>query len=253
MNEWYGEDLAYIHDVGHRDYALRSAPGILNILTDNNIRAGLIVDLGCGSGLSALAFTQAGYQVLGIDLSEALIAIARARVPEAEFRVESLFRTQIPLCSVVTSIGECLNYLFDIDNNFSILAQLFDRIYQALFPGGIFVFDIAEPGQITSGDTMKGFTEGTGWVVLVEKQEDRKQSTLMRRIVTFRKIENCYRRSDEVHYLRLYAAADIAEMLNKAGFEVQIIRSYGEYNLPKAHAAFVARKPIDELGNLTKV
>lgn len=26
MNEWYKEDLAYIHDVGFGDYALKSAP-----------------------------------------------------------------------------------------------------------------------------------------------------------------------------------------------------------------------------------
>ena len=31
MTEWYKEDLAYIHDVGHSDYALKSAPAILNI------------------------------------------------------------------------------------------------------------------------------------------------------------------------------------------------------------------------------
>lgn len=44
MKEWYKEDLAYIHDVGHSDYALKSAPGILDILAQNNIREGLIVD-----------------------------------------------------------------------------------------------------------------------------------------------------------------------------------------------------------------
>lgn len=55
---WYREDLAYIHDVGYSDYALKSAPSILNILAQNNIREGLVVDLGCCSGLSALEFTQ---------------------------------------------------------------------------------------------------------------------------------------------------------------------------------------------------
>jgi hypothetical protein len=32
MNEWYKEDLAFIHDVGFSDWALKSAPGILEIL-----------------------------------------------------------------------------------------------------------------------------------------------------------------------------------------------------------------------------
>ncbi|EDX73602.1 MAG: hypothetical protein RIG63_12295 [Coleofasciculus chthonoplastes F3-SA18-01] len=51
METWYKEDLPYIHDVGFRDYALKSAPGILAILAQHQIREGLVVDLGCGSGL----------------------------------------------------------------------------------------------------------------------------------------------------------------------------------------------------------
>jgi hypothetical protein len=53
MKAWYREDLAYIHDVGFGDFALGSAPGILRILARNGIREGLVVDLGCGSGLWA--------------------------------------------------------------------------------------------------------------------------------------------------------------------------------------------------------
>jgi SAM-dependent methyltransferase len=198
MKEWYKEDLAYIHDVGHSDYALKSAPGILDILAQNNIREGLIVDLGCGSGLSALEFRKAGYRVLGVDVSEALIAIARTRVPTAEFQVESLFKTNIPPCNAVTSIGECFNYLFDPDNNHQTLVQLFHRIYNALVPGGVFIFDIAQPGQVTQGNTAKGFTEGKDWIVLVEKKEDREQATLSRRIITLRQVGEHYRRDDYV-------------------------------------------------------
>jgi hypothetical protein len=51
MTEWCGEDLAYIHDVGHADFALESAPGILDIFVRSGIQEGLVVDLGCGSGL----------------------------------------------------------------------------------------------------------------------------------------------------------------------------------------------------------
>lgn len=41
IKEWYKEDLAYIHDVGFSDYALKSAPAILKILDQNKIRQGL--------------------------------------------------------------------------------------------------------------------------------------------------------------------------------------------------------------------
>jgi SAM-dependent methyltransferase len=250
MTQWYKEDLAYIHDVGHSDYALKSAPGILNILAQNQLQEGLIVDLGCGSGLSALEFTKAGYRVLGVDISESLIVIARNRVPDGEFRVESLFKTDIPPCNAVTSIGECLNYLFDADNDRQNLVQFFRRIYGALTEGGVFIFDIAEPGQIVAGNTTKGFTEGKDWIVLVEKEENQENETLIRRIITLRKVGETYRRDDEIHCLRLYKAKDIAEALDRVGFQVQIIGSYGEYKLPKAHAAFIARKPILEVNSI---
>ncbi|MBD0344858.1 MAG: class I SAM-dependent methyltransferase, partial [Coleofasciculus sp. Co-bin14] len=153
MQEWYKQDLAFIHDVGFRDYALKSAPGILEILERSQIREGLVVDLGCGSGLWAQKLTQAHYQVLGVDISEPMIAIARTRVPDAEFRVESLFKVDIPPCNAVTSMGECLNYLFDPESDRQTLLQLFHRIYSALTPGGVFIFDIAEPGQVAQGIT----------------------------------------------------------------------------------------------------
>lgn len=244
MEEWYKEDLAYIHDVGHSDYALKSAPGILDILVQNNIREGLIVDLGCGSGLSAREFTKAGYRVLGVDISESLIAIAQNRVPDAEFRVESLFKTDIPSCNAVISIGECLNYLFDTDNNHKMLVKLFHRIYTALTPSGVFIFDIAEPGQVIPNSKTKGFTEGKDWIVLVEKEEEQEQAILSRRIITLRRVGEHYRRDDEVHHLQLYEATDIAQKLRKVGFQVEIMRTYGQYNLPPAHAAFIAHKPL---------
>ncbi|MGD1952614.1 MAG: class I SAM-dependent methyltransferase [Leptolyngbyaceae cyanobacterium] len=242
MKAFYEQDLAYIHDVGYGEHALKSAAGILKILNNNNIPDGLIVDLGCGGGLSTLEFTKAGYRVLGIDISETMVALARNRVPSAEFQVASLFKADIPTCRAVTAIGECLNYLFDPDNNDELLFQLFERIYQALEPGGVFVFDIAEPGQVDNSNSQQ-FTEGHDWFALVEKEEDFQQSTLKRRIITFRKVDDHYRRSDEVHHVRLYRSTDMAHKLRKVGFKVETMRNYDQYQLPKAHAAFVARKP----------
>ncbi|MBD2531039.1 class I SAM-dependent methyltransferase [Nostoc flagelliforme FACHB-838] len=242
MKKWYKEDLAFIHDHGFRDFALKSAPGILEILTQNKIHSGLVVDLGCGSGLWAQELSKADYHVLGVDISESMINIARTRVPDAEFRIDSLFKTDIPPCNAVTSIGECLSYLFDSDNDRQILVQLFHRIYNALTLGGVFIFDIATTGQVAQGTTTKGFTEGEGWVVLVEKEEDQKQITLTRRIISFRKLGEHYRRSDEVHYLRLYEAITLESELQRVGFEVETTHSYGKYLLSKGHVAFIARK-----------
>lgn len=244
MAEWYGEDLAFIHDVGYGGFALGSAPAVLEILERSKARGGLVVDLGCGSGLWARELVKSRYRVFGIDISEPMIEIARRRVPEAEFRVGSLFETDIPPCDAVTSLGEVLGYMFDPpDNRDQRLARLFGRVYEALVPGGVFVFDIAEPGQVPRGITTRDFSQGEDWTVLVEREEDRERETLTRRITSFRRVGEHYRRSDEVHHLRLYRAADVAEALRRAGFRPRTMRRYGSYRLPRAHAAFVARKP----------
>lgn len=242
VNEWYKEDLAFIHDAGFGDFARRAAPGVLDALKRNRIEHGLVIELGSGSGLLAQELTKARYRVIGIDISEEMTRIARKRVPCAEFRVASVFEAEIPRCSAVISLGECLNYLFDSRNDARTLSRLFDRLHRALEPGGIFMFDIAEPGQVKLGTVMRTFLEGKDWVVLVEKEEHRRSRLLIRRIMTFRRVGNQYRRSDEEHRQRLYKSADVATDLRRAGFSVRIMRSYGEYRLPARRAAFLARK-----------
>lgn len=243
MGGWYGEDLAYIHDVGHAEFALESAPGILKILDHRGINDGLVVDLGCGSGLWARELVDAGYRVFGIDVSEAMIEIARRRTPEAEFRVGSLFEVEIPRCVVVTAVSEVLNYLFDAENEDLGPIRLFRRVYDALVPGGIFVFDVLGPGQVPPGTRAKGFSVGKDWAVLSEREEDAGRGTMERRIVGFRRVGELYRRADEVHRVRLYDPSGLSAELERAGFQVRTMRSYGDLSLSENHKAFVASKP----------
>ena len=79
----YREDLTYIHDSGFSDFALAAAPGLLEILRRHGVNAGVVVDLGCGSGRWAHELTRAGYAVGGVDQSSAMIRIARQAAPRA--------------------------------------------------------------------------------------------------------------------------------------------------------------------------
>ena len=242
MAGFFREDTAYIHDVGHADFALRSAPGILEILKENGLRDGLVVDLGCGSGQWARELLRAGYRVLGIDISEDMVELARQKAPRAEFRVGSLFEAEIPLCDAVTAASEVLNYLFDPHNEEQGLDRLIGRVHDSLRPGGVFVFDVLGPGQVPPGTLSRGWSVGEDWAVLNEKEEDEGAGTMERRIFSFRKVGELYRRDGEVHRVRLYAPEEIEAGLGRAGFEVTTARAYGDYPLGANHAAFVARK-----------
>jgi SAM-dependent methyltransferase len=47
----------------------------------------LVLDIGCGAGVFLSIVAERGAQPFGLDASEALIAVARARVPKADLRV----------------------------------------------------------------------------------------------------------------------------------------------------------------------
>jgi SAM-dependent methyltransferase len=198
---FYGEDVAYIHDTGHSDYALGSAAGLLRILRRNGVKRGLVADLGCGSGRWARELGRNGYGVLGIDRSAALLKLARQIAPGARFIAGSLWTTKLPACDAVTSIGECINYDPGAGN---VPEKLFGRVREALRPGGVFVFDAAGPLRAPTAGPRKFWREEADWAMLVETSGNRNRKILTRRIVSFRKIGRGYRRMEEVHRLRLY-------------------------------------------------
>jgi SAM-dependent methyltransferase len=236
----YAADLAYIHDVGYGGFARGAAPGLLALLRRHGITDGRIVDLGCGSGIWARALVDAGYQVHGVDLSPAMIALARRRVPEAEFQVASFLQARLPACRAVTALGEVFNYLFDPDASLRTLRRVAQAILAALAPGGLLICDVAGPSRCRG--LRQRFQEGDDWTCLVEYQHDLAQQQLTRRIVSFRKIGDRYRRHEEIHRQQLYPAAQIAGMLRDLDFRVRVMRSFGAYRLRQGVAGFVARK-----------
>lgn len=239
----YKDDLAYIHDVGFGDFARQAAPGLLKILRLNGITNGLVVDLGCGSGIWAHELIKTGYEVLGIDISEAMLKIARKRAPQARFIKKSFLKIRLPKCMAVTAIGECFNYLFDESNNPKALFRFFSQVNEALAPGGVFIFDVVEPGLVLGSRPSLRHSIGKDWAILLQVEEDSRTHVLMCRMTTFRRIGKLYRRNQEIHHCQLYKGSELARELRRLGFKVRLLRSYGPFRLYKNRVGFVARKP----------
>ncbi len=238
----YHEDLAYIHDAGHTAFASEAAPGLLEMLRESGVSDGLVVDLACGNGVWAAELLSAGYAALGIDISPAMLRLARKRAPGARFVQGSLFETALPPCAAVTCVGEGLNYCFGERNGRRALESLFVRVHSALQPGGLFVFDVLEPDQTPRRMSPKYHSAGADWAVLREAEEDKRRRILTRHITTFRRTGKLYRRGEEVHRLQLYERRDMATRLRRHGFTVRILPGYGAFRLGRGHAVLAARK-----------
>jgi SAM-dependent methyltransferase len=203
----YGDDLAFVHDAGFAEFASQSAPGVLARVRGR----GVVVELGCGSGGLARALVDAGHEVVGVDASAALLALARERVPEARFEHSSMHDAELPACDAVVAIGEAVAY------GPADLARSFERWRAALRPGGVLLFDAPLIDRQGAGPPRLSLRQGDGWLIVSE--QSREGRTLTRRIVTFRDDgSGCWRRADELHELRLYERDELPAMLRGAGF-----------------------------------
>jgi SAM-dependent methyltransferase len=235
--EFYGEDLAAIHAAGFGQLAEAAAGEVLAFLGDAAAGA-RVLDLGCGAGALAAILAAAGVQVWGADLSQQLLAIARERVPSAEFVQGSIHELELPPARAVCAIGEVVNYLADPAAGEAALAAFFARAHAALDPGGLLLFDAAAPGRGSS----RRFTEGDDWAVGAIAEESGGQLT--RRITTFRRVGELWRRSQETHVLRLLPPPRVLAALDAAGFDAILGDGYGALTLPPGLVSYRAvRRP----------
>lgn len=263
IDDAYLEDLAFVHDDSFGFIASGAAKTLAAKLTERGINEGLVVELACGSGISSALLLSAGYDVLGFDISAPMIEIARDRAaqvpppavafgvrepkrqPTARFEVTSLYDAEIPQCVAVTGIGEAFNYLFDPRAGFDSMREVFARAWDAIVPGGVLMFDIAEPGRALPR-LEHHFWEGDGWQVVSETIEHTADRILERRITTKRTIGAESRETVELHRLALYDHEEVYEALREIGFAPLTLASFAEdFRFGHGHGAFMAVKPFD--------
>ncbi|MGD1897774.1 MAG: class I SAM-dependent DNA methyltransferase [Phormidesmis sp.] len=106
---------------------------------------GEILDLCCGTGQLIQPLVERGYKVSGLDGSEDMISYARKNAPQATYYVEDARTFDLEnRFDGVFSTSASLNHLMSIED----LTQVFERVYNALKPGGMFVFDLNHPSQL---------------------------------------------------------------------------------------------------------
>jgi SAM-dependent methyltransferase len=228
MTSQYRHDLAYIHHHGFSEFAESAAPGLLELLWQRGVRDGLIVELGCGSGILARELTRAGFAVLGFDASSAMIELARQTAPRATFIAGAFDAIEIPPCKAIVAMGEVLNYA-----TFDAVARLV-----ANAPSDLLIFDVAERDAYPAYDERR--VDGGDWSVIAIKESDGLHVT--RRVLTFRMIGGAMRRDEEVHTLELYDRDALRALLRRHGYRLTIRRSYRTRRLPPGHAVYVAER-----------
>jgi predicted TPR repeat methyltransferase len=100
-----------------------------------------ILDLGIGSGLSALLFAKAGLKVFGMDFSAAMLGICRSKGIAAELKQHDLQQIPWPYPSNKFEHINCCGVLHFISE----LEVVFSETKRVLRQGGLFAFTTRAP------------------------------------------------------------------------------------------------------------
>ena len=133
---------------------------------------GAVLDAGCGTGESALHVASLGFSVLGFDVAETALAMAREKARycgiDAEFALADAFRLEA-LGRRFESVMDCgLFHTFDADERPGYVASL----SSVTEPGGtlyVLCFSDAAPDTvphpISQSDLRAAFNPSTGWKI----------------------------------------------------------------------------------------
>lgn len=133
--------LAPVYDVatGGHDHAAWSRQ-LEGLAIEAGLRGQRLLDLGCGTGSSMLPMRERGYAVTGVDLSEAMLARARAKLGD-DVRLEHADMRELPVLGafdLVWSVADGFNYLLEEAG----LVATFAGVRRNLAADGLLVFDV---------------------------------------------------------------------------------------------------------------
>ena len=239
---YYRRDLAYVFDRGYGFHAEACAPGILALLEPVRARRGLVLEIGCGSGLLTRRLVEAGHRVIATDASPAMLDLTRDAVGgAAEVRALVLPDDPIPAVDAVVGIGHALNYLPDAAAVGRGLVALAD----AVLPGGVLAVDLCdlEWGTAREGAMAQGRV-GDDWAIITRFSRPA-PDRFDRDLTTFvRGADGSYRRADEHHANVLIDTSAVPALLRERGVTATIGSSFNDdrHPLPVGLRSIVGRR-----------
>ena len=240
---YYEADLARIHHEGYSFHADACAPGILALLEPVRQRGGLVVEVGCGSGLLTKHLTDAGHRVIATDASPAMLELARAHAPAAiKHRLVALPDDPLPAADAIVSTGHALSYLPTVDA----LTAALVVCARALRPGGVLALDLEDLSTVPSQMARPpAITQGDGGLLVLERASDGPHH--FARVMTFfvEEDDGRYRRGFERHdNVLIDAAAVVPPLLEGVGLaDVAVRRSFGHETNMVGLAVITATRP----------
>jgi SAM-dependent methyltransferase len=180
-------------------------------------KGAVVLDMACGTGRHAIEMTRRGYQVVGFDLSLAMLARA---ADEAQERDQKLNFVQGDMREM--TFEETFDGVYAWNTSFGFFEEeknnaVITNVHRALKAGGLLLLDVANRDFLARQSPSLVWFEGDGCVCMDEMHVDWITSR-MRVKRTMMLDDGRTRESD--YSIRVYALHELGKILHDHGFRV---------------------------------
>ena len=189
------------------------------ILEKEGLRPRTAVDLACGTGSVALILARDGLRVTAVDLSEEMLTVAQQKVSQLDnpplFLCQPLQKLYLPRgVDMAVCALDSLDYITNPDD----CKEAIRRIYKALNPGGIFIFDVNTPEKLRAMDGQVFLDEDEDVYCVWRGEFDDHTNICSYGMDLFQRRGNLWERSFEEHCEYAYSREQLVGYLKDAGF-----------------------------------
>ena len=191
----------------------------MEILRREGVTPRTVADLACGTGSVTEILVKMGYPVIGIDMSEEMLTEAAMKTmalePMPRFVCQKLQELHLPKAvDMAVCALDSLDYITDPAD----CKEAIRRIYKALNPGGIFIFDVNTPEKLIAMDGQVFLDEDDDVYCVWRGEFDEDSNICTYWMDLFQRQGNSWQRSYEEHREYAYSETQLREYLKAAGF-----------------------------------
>jgi ubiquinone/menaquinone biosynthesis C-methylase UbiE len=232
-NEWHKAmyNKAFAEEsIGSRQFIEMAKKQVAFLVKVTNLKQGdSVLDVPCGVGRHSLEFAKHGAKVVGIDISNDCLKIARHKFKHKNVHylhgdMQNLRKFQGRF-DLVVNLFTSFGYFSTDEENFKVLKSMVN----CLTPGGKIVVNLIDRDWILSIFDPARWSEVDGRVILEASRYDKKskynesQVFIVNNKFSPPKLEHYH-----YHRVRLYSKAELVDLMKKAG--LTNIKVYGDYD-----------------------
>lgn len=203
---------------------------LYGLLKEYGVTSGIVVDLACGTGSMTCRLENDGYDMIGVDLSEDMLDIARQKCSletlflQQDMRELDLYGT----AAAMVCVCDGMNYILKSDE----LKKVFKSVHTFLDYDGIFIFDMKTEhfyrdmlGECTIADNR----DNASFIWENEYHADTHINEYLLTVYSLADEENdLFARCDEMHCQRAYSIEEICSLINEAG--LKLLKVYNAFS-----------------------